>query len=419
LATAILKYHTSDDNQQEPAEQEREQGSVAKDSNDDNAMKHKRKSKKDPTYRPPKTMKTQNANPGEPQGEGGTSTKNIGDTAEANTSIGPSENKTSLLSNQQQHSAQDSLVPEREDTPTDGAKVEIAVDQDVTENVEMIVASSAPNKTIHRQTIVLQTVSETAPSAPPSNNVAPATPMKQIEAAPSSPQTEEIRRAKIPTSLESISSSPRSITDSSTPEAGPLIDTITEMVRIIHQFSKYPLAVPREVHSIILQTLQDDNQKAIVASKLNQWSDGSMWMQVLKMGSTQNQKVTILNMLEYIGAWEWYDKQIEVSQKMIRTKKKKPVDRKGAATHVLNQMQSVQLSGGPRGRWISGVGKVALTTEGDGSSLPPNNGDLSITERDRQAQRKCITMQLSRGQKLSTKLVKELGLGILFSPKIW
>jgi hypothetical protein len=124
-------------------------------------------------------------------------------------------------------------------------------------------------------------------------------------------------------------------------------------------------------------------------------------------------------MLEYIGAWEWYDKQIELSQMRIRTKKNKPVDRKGAAIHVLNQMQGVQLSGGLRGRWISGVGRVTLTTEGYGSSLPLDDGDLGITERDRQAQRKRITMQLSRGQKLSTKLVKELGLGILFSPKIW
>jgi hypothetical protein len=124
-------------------------------------------------------------------------------------------------------------------------------------------------------------------------------------------------------------------------------------------------------------------------------------------------------MLVYMGAWEWYDKQIELSQMTIRTKKNKLVDRRGAAIHVLNKMQSVQLGSNPRGRWISGVGRVALTTEGDTDALPPDEGDLSITERERKAQRKRISIQLSRGQKLSTKLVKELGLGILFSPKIW
>jgi hypothetical protein len=36
------------------------------------------------------------------------------------------------------------------------------------------------------------------------------------------------------------------------------------------------------------------------ASNLNQWSDGSMWMRVLDMGSSENQKVTILNMLDIV-----------------------------------------------------------------------------------------------------------------------
>ena len=197
------------------------------------------------------------------------------------------------------------------------------------------------------------------------------------------------------------------------------MDMILEAVRIIHQFRKYH-GVPREVHSTILQTLQKDHQEAIGASNLNQWSDGSMWMQVLEMGSSENQKVTILNMLEYMGAWEWYDRQIELSQATIRTKKNKPVDRRGAAIHVLNRMQGLRTDTEQQpGKWISGVGRVALGKEGDGSDLSPEGCDVGITERARQLQRKRISMQLSRGQKLSTKLVKELGLGILFSPKIW
>jgi hypothetical protein len=33
-----------------------------------------------------------------------------------------------------------------------------------------------------------------------------------------------------------------------------------------------------------------------------------MWMQVLEAGESGKQKVTIFNILEYMGAWEWYDK---------------------------------------------------------------------------------------------------------------
>jgi hypothetical protein len=61
-------------------------------------------------------------------------------------------------------------------------------------------------------------------------------------------------------------------------------------------------------------------------------------MQVLEMGSSENQRVMKLNMVEYMGAWEWYDKQIELSLTTIRTKKNKAVGSRGAAIHVLNGM---------------------------------------------------------------------------------
>lgn len=149
-----------------------------------------------------------------------------------------------------------------------------------------------------------------------------------------------------------------------------------------------------------------------------QWSDGSMWMQVLERGSSENNKVTILNMLEYMGAWEWYNSQIKLVQATICTKKNKPVNCQGAAIHVLNQMQKMQIDATGQGSWISGVGRVTL--EDDKSDvLLIESGKVSITEQAKQVQRKHISVQLSRGQKLSTQLVKELGFGILFSPRIW
>ena len=401
FATAISKYSPSDDIQQEPP---------ATDPNDSEAKKRNRTSSRVPTYRPTRAANTRTPDTSGPRSDGGTSTKDTSDTLEANSGV--KVNETSLLSDQQQHDAQGSLVLKREDATADGDNVERVVDCDVTGSFETTQTRSAPNITKSKQTKVLCLVSETAPTAP-------ATHTKDLRAMPSSPQIEEIHRAKIPTSLESIPSSPSSVTDPSSPEATPLIDMIVEAVRSIHQFSKYPNAVPRRVHSTILQTLRNDNQQAIEASNLNQWSDGSMWMQVLEMGSAQNQRVTILNMLEYMGASEWYNKQIKLSQRTIRTKKNKLVDQRGAAMHVLDKMQNMPLGSGPQGRWISGVGRVALTTQGEVGVPQPHDNDHGIMQRDKQAQRKRISVQLSRGQKLSDKLIRGLGLGILFSPKIW
>lgn len=140
---------------------------------------------------------------------------------------------------------------------------------------------------------------------------------------------------------------------------------------------------------------------------------------LLHFALSENQKATIFNMLEYMGAWQWYDGQIKLAQATVRTKKNKPVNHKGAAIHVLNRMQGLQPRPEKPGKWISGVGKLALGKEGDESGFSPENYNAGIDERARNLQRKRISTQLSRSQKLSTKLVKELGLGILFSPKIW
>jgi hypothetical protein len=69
------------------------------------------------------------------------------------------------------------------------------------------------------------------------------------------------------------------------------------------------------------------------------------------------------------------------------------------------------------------LGKLTLENDGnnqnDGRTSTSSDGQDTIVERKRKLQRQRIVTQLSRGQKLSTKLVKELGLGILFSPQIW
>jgi hypothetical protein len=95
------------------------------------------------------------------------------------------------------------------------------------------------------------------------------------------------------------------------------------------------------------------------------------------------------------------------------------VDRKGAASHVLNRMQGLQANTEQPGKWIRGVGRLTLGEEEDESALSPESYESRIAKRARYLQRKRISLHLFRGHRLNTKLAKELGLGILFSPKIW
>jgi hypothetical protein len=52
---------------------------------------------------------------------------------------------------------------------------------------------------------------------------------------------------------------------------------------------------------------------------------------------------------EYMGAWEWYDRQVELSQATIRNKNKL-VDRRGAAIYVLDRMQDLRADTGTPGK---------------------------------------------------------------------
>ncbi|KAL2783537.1 hypothetical protein BJX66DRAFT_121593 [Aspergillus keveii] len=135
------------------------------------------------------------------------------------------------------------------------------------------------------------------------------------------------------------------------------------------------------------------------------------------MGASQQDKVTILNMLEYMGAWQWYDSQVEHAKGTTQTKKKKQVGRRGAAIAVMNRIQEGAAHCADNGSWMRGVGRITLEEDECGLSLM--RGGESITARQRELQRRRIHMQLSRGQKLCTQIVGKLGLGILFDQKIW
>jgi hypothetical protein len=420
FVTTIREFSNGDVPQHEPAGP----GNVTKQS-----VKSKRVPAKDLSYRPSAKRKTGKTNCPADLGQPGDEGK-IGidypdgvqcsvSNAEGITAQGGSVGISAEVPGDDINIPRECLTqdPKREDTADGRDTSKIAVDKNKEGSIGPAEATSASNEA-KQPNVSSKPMPHivTSPSAPA--DMTPVTPIKQMEGALASPLTEEIHRGKIPMSLESVSLSPKFITGSSSTEAAPLMDTIFEAAQIIQQFSKYPHGVPKGVHARVIQTFRKDHQEVIGTSNFNQWSDGSMWIEVLEMGSSANRRVTILNMLEYMGAWEWYDRQVEISLETTFTKKNKPVKRRGAATNVLNSMQDLRTDTETPGKWISGIGRVALGKGGDGSDLPPESCDIGIIKRSERLRKKHISMQLSRGQKLS-KLVKELGLGILFNPNIW
>ncbi|KAF7173935.1 hypothetical protein CNMCM6106_008021 [Aspergillus hiratsukae] len=193
-------------------------------------------------------------------------------------------------------------------------------------------------------------------------------------------------------------------------------ELILSLVKTIYELCNCPGGPPQAACQSILQSLQKGR-----FGELSEWSDGASWMRMLDMGSSQQNKVTVSNMLMYIGLWEWFDQQVNYVQDKIRTKKNKLMGEKAAKTHVLNEMQNSLQDSGPQPaaqeKWFSRVGMVTL--EENACGILPRDGLTSMTSMAKIQQRSRISTLLHRGKWLSTKLVKELGRGILLHPKIW
>ncbi|KIW79860.1 hypothetical protein Z517_06475 [Fonsecaea pedrosoi CBS 271.37] len=395
------------------------------------ATNRRRMSRKDLSYRPPKSAKAKTtdfsskSDSGPPEtGEVHFSVENSAANDTQSSSVqsagadldGSSEGvnaprpEETSLPDQQLDLTQD--VIDRDEDTADRRGTAVEASKDMEKRIET--TEEAHNYAETTQAVVLPRLSTPLAKTDP----AVLTPMKPVEGA--SPQTEEIHRERILTPLESVASPPVLQSGSPSLETDSFMDLVIEAVGAIHQLKKYPDDVAAGVHSRILQTHRRNSQEVASGLTLDQrWSDGSTWIRILENGSARNQKGTILSMIEYMGFWEWYDEQIHLAMKTIRTRKGKLVDHKGAATHVLDSMQNIPSGAGPRRKWISGVGSVTIENEGNTADLSSTEKSESvIVTKDRQLRRR-IKVQLSRGQKLSKTLVKELGLGILFSPKIW
>ncbi|KAL4948043.1 hypothetical protein BDW69DRAFT_177197 [Aspergillus filifer] len=156
--------------------------------------------------------------------------------------------------------------------------------------------------------------------------------------------------------------------------------TVPVAIDIIEKLSQELHETPRHVYAEVLQLVQGDVEG----------SSDSVWRAIIRDSFFRDQKKTIFNLLEYIGASEWFDRQVSITQDSCRTKKGQPIQATTAAGKVVDSI------------W-------------ERSNMYPDH----ICGKTEKAQRKRIWLQLHRGRRLREKIIKRLGLGILFSPKIW
>jgi hypothetical protein len=192
-----------------------------------------------------------------------------------------------LLLKQQQYMAQGGSAQEEEKTAGDGDTGEVAADENVMETIQETRAASASNEAEKSRPVSPEITLQTALSHQEPPDATPVMPTKEVAAELLSPLREEIHREKIYMSLKSISSSWSSTIGSPSTELTSLRDTVLEAVRVVHGLSKYQEAVPKEVHSMILQSVQGDRKESAIMQGKAEWSRGSTWRSILEMGSSE------------------------------------------------------------------------------------------------------------------------------------
>lgn len=204
-------------------------------------------------------------------------------------------------------------------------------------------------------------------------------------------------------------------------EAPALIDMVAKAVHIIYEMSRRQ-EVPTEVHSRILSTLRPslggtpamaavaERPGSIwISSSSTTWS-ASMWINMLEAGHARSKEATILNMIEWMGASEWYDAELEQAEK-APPPTKRGTPRKRLATVVLDKY----LKEAHDTTAAESPGKLA---SGDNEDHPSSANSAGIQKRIFDTRRKRLNNILHRGRTLR-KLIQITRLGILFDPDIW
>ena len=132
---------------------------------------------------------------------------------------------------------------------------------------------------------------------------------------------------------------------------------------------------------------------------------------MLEAGHARSKEVTILNMIEWMGASEWHDAELGQAEK-TPPPMKRGTPRKRLATVVLDKY----LKGARDTTAMEGEGPEKLTSRGN--EVHPSSLDLAgIQKRILDTRRKRLNNIFHRGRTLR-KLVQMTRLGILFDPDI-
>jgi hypothetical protein len=101
-------------------------------------------------------------------------------------------------------------------------------------------------------------------------------------------------------------------------------------IDIIHQLSQELYELPQHIYAEIVRSVQKDLQI--------QWSDDTSWRDIIETSFFKAHRYVIFNLLEYIGASEWFDKQVSIAQESTLTKKHQLIKNSTAAGKVLDNI---------------------------------------------------------------------------------
>jgi len=135
-----------------------------------------------------------------------------------------------------------------------------------------------------------------------------------------------------------------------------------------------------------------------------------MWINMLEAGHARSKEVTILNMIEWMGASEWYDAELEQAEK-APPPTKRGTPRKRLATVVLDKYLK-------EARDTTAIEDPEKLTSKDNEDRPSLLDSARIQKRILDTRRKRLNNIFHRGRTLR-KLVQMTRLGILFDPDIW
>lgn len=115
---------------------------------------------------------------------------------------------------------------------------------------------------------------------------------------------------------------------------------VAKAVHLMYEMSRRQ-EVPTKVHARILSTLRSGlrgiQANTTVAERPDSmWITASMWINMLEAGHARSKEITILNIIEWMSASEWYDAELEQAEK-APPPTKRGTPRKRLATIVLDK----------------------------------------------------------------------------------